>query len=99
MHNHQAELKMDDITQIRIKVFGPGCTQCDRLEREVMMVMSEYGIAAELEHVRDMAGIARLGVMGVPALLINNQVKVVGSVPSRDKIKSWILQAANNSTH
>lgn len=84
---------------LTIKVLGPGCTQCDRLEREVMTVLSDYGIAAEFEHVRDVAEIARLGVMGVPALLINNEVKVVGFVPSRDKIKSWILQAANNSTN
>jgi len=79
---------------LTIKVLGPGCTQCERLEREVMTVMSENGVTAELEHVRDVAEIARLGVMGVPALLINDEVKVVGSVPSREKIKTWILQAA-----
>lgn len=79
---------------LTIKVLGPGCTQCDRLEREVMTVMSENGISAELEHVRDVAEIARLGVMGAPALLINDEVKAVGSVPPRGKIKAWVLQAA-----
>ena len=82
---------------LAIKVLGPGCTQCDRLEREVMTVMSENGITAEFDHVRDMAEIARLGVMGVPSLLINDEVKVVGSVPPREQIKAWILQAAVDS--
>lgn len=84
---------------LTIKVLGPGCAQCDRLEREVMTVMSENGITAEREDARDMAEIARLGVMGVPALLINDEVKVVGSVPPREKIKAWILQAAVDSKH
>ena len=84
---------------LTIKVLGPGCAQCDRLEREVMTVMSENGITAELEHVRDVADIAHLGVMGVPALLINDEVKAVGSVPSREKIKAWVLQAAADTKH
>ncbi len=82
-----------------VKVLGPGCAQCDRLEGEVMTVLSENGINAELEHVRDVAEIAKLGVMGVPALVINDEVKVVGSVPSRQRIKSWILQAVEGLKH
>jgi small redox-active disulfide protein 2 len=78
---------------LTIKVLGPGCAQCDRLEHEVMTVMSENGITAALEHVRDVAEIARLGVMGVPALLINGEVKAVGSVPPRERIKLWLTQA------
>jgi predicted DsbA family dithiol-disulfide isomerase len=62
-------------------------------------VISENGITAELEHVRDVAEIARLGVMGVPVLFINDEVKVVGSVPPREKIKAWVLQAAADAKH
>ena len=89
-----AEERRDGLT---IKVLGPGCAQCDRLEKEVMAVMSENGITAEFDHVRDVAEIARLGVMGVPALVINNEVKVVGSVPPRKRIKAWVLEAAAGS--
>lgn len=85
--------------ELCVKVIGPGCAQCDQLEHEVMAVLSENGISARLEHVRDVAEIARLGVMGVPALLINNRVKAVGSVPPRQKIKAWIIQAAEESGH
>lgn len=80
---------------LEIKVLGMGCPQCDRLEQEVMAAMSETGIAGELEHVRHPAEIGRYGVMGSPALIINNAVKAVGSVPPREKIKAWIMQAAN----
>jgi hypothetical protein len=38
---------------IQIKVLGRGCPQCDRLEQELMQVMGETGILADMEHVRD----------------------------------------------
>lgn len=79
---------------LQIKVLGPGCPQCERMEQEVMAAMAETGVVAELEHVRDLAEIGRYGVMGSPALVIDNEVKVVGAVPPRTKIKSWIVQAA-----
>lgn len=79
---------------VQIKVLGQGCAQCDRLAQEVMGLMAEAGIAAELEHVRDPAEIVSYGVMGAPALVINGQVKAVGSIPPRIKLKAWIEQAA-----
>lgn len=79
---------------IHIKVLGPGCPQCERLEQEVMTVLAESGIAAELTHVRDPAEIGRYGVMGTPALVVNGAVKAVGAVPTRSKLKAWIEAAA-----
>jgi hypothetical protein len=80
---------------IEIKVLGRGCSQCDRLEQEVMALMAETGIVADLEHVRDLAEIGRYGVMGSPALIINGQVKLVGSVPPRPQLKAWMIEAAH----
>lgn len=42
-----------------IKVLGPGCAQCDRLEQELMKVMTGTGIMADIEHVRDIKEIGR----------------------------------------
>jgi len=78
---------------LAIKVLGPGCVQCDRLEQELMQVMTEAGIMADIEHVRDIKDIGRYGVMGTPALIINGQVKSVGKVPPRSKIKAWLEEA------
>jgi len=38
---------------LEIKILGPGCARCDQLEREVMNVLTELAIPADLEHVRD----------------------------------------------
>lgn len=75
---------------LEIKVLGQGCVQCDRLERELMELMAEIDLAAELEHVRDIKEIGTYGVMGTPALIINGKVMSVGRVPPKAKIKEWL---------
>ena len=76
-----------------IKVLGPGCVQCDRLEQELMQVMAETGVMADMEHVRDIKEIGKYGVMGTPALIINGKVKSVGKVPPRNQLKKWLKEA------
>jgi len=75
---------------IQIKVLGPGCAQCDRLEQELMQVMAETGIVADMEHVRDIKEIGGYGVMGTPALLINGHVKSIGKVPPKVNLSEWL---------
>lgn len=80
--------------EIEIKVLGPGCPQCDQLEKTIMELLTELNLPAAVEHVRDMKEIARLRIMSTPALLINGRVLAKGNVPARDKIKKWLAEAA-----
>jgi small redox-active disulfide protein 2 len=77
-----------------IKILGPGCARCDKLEREVMEVTAEMSLSAAVEHVRDIKEIASYGVMGTPALVINGKVVSVGAVPNRAKIKECLSEFA-----
>ena len=83
---------------LEIKVLGPGCPRCEKLEQDLMATMAELNIAAGLEHVRDPLEIGNFGAMGMPALIINGEVKVSGSVPPRSKLKEWLIEAAKSST-
>jgi hypothetical protein len=78
---------------VEIKVLGPGCVSCNKLEQDLVAVMAEMGQAADLEHVTDIAEIGSYGVMGTPALVINREVKAVGSVPPKPKLKKWLQEA------
>ena len=83
----------EDVSEdLEIKVLGPGCARCDKLERELMVVLAEMNLAADLEHVRDIKEIGRYGVMGTPALVINGKVMCVGKVPTKEKIKEWLSE-------
>jgi small redox-active disulfide protein 2 len=81
--------------QLEIKILGPGCANCDRLEREVMETVSELDLPAGIDHVRDIREIGKYGVMGSPALIINGKVKAVGRVPMRSEIRKWLMEAKN----
>jgi hypothetical protein len=81
---------------LEIKVLGVGCPRCEKLEQDLMTMMAELNIAAGLEHVRNPIEIASYGVMGSPALIINGEVKSVGSVPPTSKLKEWLLAAAKH---
>jgi hypothetical protein len=82
-----------DPDEVEIKVLGPGCDSCNKLEQDLIAVMTEMEMAADLEHVTDIAEIGSYGVMGTPALVINREVKAVGSVPPRPKLKPWLQEA------
>jgi len=77
-----------------IKVLGAGCSQCHALTQVIMGVLTELDLPACVDHVTDIKEIARYGIMGSPALLINGKAVAVGSVPPRDRIKKWLAEAS-----
>jgi Thioredoxin domain len=77
-----------------VKILAPGCQSCEQLEQTVMAVLEELDLPADIEHIRDLREIHALGVFGTPALMINNELKAKGILPSRDRLKAWLLEAA-----
>jgi quercetin dioxygenase-like cupin family protein len=75
---------------LEIKVLGAGCNICDGIENDLMEILAEMGIEADLEHVREADQIAQYKVSGTPALVINNKVVCVGSAPSKAQIQKWL---------
>lgn len=84
----------DELRGLDIKVLGAGCTQCQSLTQTIMGVLTELELPAGVDHVTDIKEIARYGIMGSPALLINGKAVAVGSVPPRDRIKKWLVEAS-----
>jgi len=77
---------------MEIKVLGPGCPKCDQTEQMVMNALQEAGVPANVEKVTDSMEIAKYGVFGTPAVVVDGEVKTVGKVPSREEIKGWVQQ-------
>lgn len=72
---------------MEIKVLGPGCANCVRLEANVQAALAAAGIAdATVEKVTDYADIASYGIMSTPGLVIDGAVKVSGRVPDTAEI-------------
>ena len=79
---------------LAIRILGPGCPSCDRLEAMVTSAMQRLGMAADIEHVRELDEIWRYGVMGTPALVINGKVLCSGRLPSPAQVEQWVREAA-----
>ncbi|MFH1314099.1 MAG: thioredoxin family protein [Candidatus Eisenbacteria bacterium] len=77
---------------LEIRVFGAGCPRCDRLMAEVMALLADLEISADLDHVKDLNQIGRLGPVGVPALMINGKIFSAGRVPNRNEITKWLRE-------
>jgi small redox-active disulfide protein 2 len=75
---------------LEVAILGPGCYSCNKLEQDVMAVLSETGIKAGLNHITDPSLIAQYGILPSPALIINGKVKSAGRVPSKSMIKKWL---------
>ena len=75
---------------LTVKVLGPGCAKCKKTEELVKEAVAETGVDATVEKVSDMMQIAGYGVMATPAVVIDGEVKLVGKVPSKKEIISWI---------
>lgn len=73
-----------------IKVLGPGCPNCERLESETRSALDDAGIINyALTKVSDYAEIAAYSVMNTPALIINEEILSTGKVPKRSQILAW----------
>ena len=84
----------EDLSVLQVRVLGLGCVNCRKLGEEVIAVLAELNLAADFALVEDIKEIARYGVMGTPALVINGQVKSVGRVPTREQIKKWLVEGS-----
>jgi len=83
----------ETVSGLQIAVLGMSCARCSQLENDVRELLSEMQIAADLRHITDANQLAHYGVMGAPALVINNKVVSVGDVPPKSKIRQWIIEA------
>ena len=73
-----------------IKILGTGCAKCNRLEQLTREAAAELDIAADFEHVTQMEQIMAYPIMTTPALVVDEQVKCSGRIPSKDELRSWL---------
>ena len=73
-----------------IHVLGATCRPCQKLAENAEAAARELGVDYELIAVTDITEIMEYGVMMTPALVVDGEVKVVGTVPSVEELKSLI---------
>ena len=76
---------------MEIKVLGPGCANCHKMEELTKLAVKELGIDAKVEKITDIGQIAMHGILSTPGLIVNGKVKHSGKpLPSLEKVKELI---------
>jgi small redox-active disulfide protein 2 len=75
-----------------IKILGSGDADCIKLERLAVQAATELGLEYALEKVTSINSILSYGVIMSPGLVIDDEVKLAGRVPSIDNIKELLTE-------
>ncbi len=75
---------------MEIKVLGPGCPNCNKMEELAKKAVKELGIDARIEKISDIQEIMKY-TMSTPGLIVNGKLKHSGKpLPSAEMVKELI---------
>ncbi len=77
---------------LNITIAGPGCRNCNELERRVKTVIESMACEATLDHLTKFKDIAAAGVMATPGLIVNDRIVSQGRVPDEAAIRGWLSE-------
>lgn len=69
-----------------IKILGTGCPKCKQTTAVVEEVVQENGLEATIEKIEDIMEIMKYNVISTPALVIDEEIKIKGRVPSKAEV-------------
>ena len=75
---------------ITIKVLGPGCANCKKLEALARQAVAAAGLEAEVVKVSAMKDIMAYDLMATPGLVIDDKLVSSGRIPTLAEIREWL---------
>jgi len=72
---------------MEVIILGTGCPNCKRTYEVVEKVIKESNISASLRKEEDILEIIKYNIMGLPAVVVDGEVKIKGYMPSEKEIK------------
>jgi small redox-active disulfide protein 2 len=80
---------------MEIKVFGPGCANCHKMEELAKQAVKELGVEASVVKISDIGEIAMNGILSTPGLMVNGKMKHSGKpLPNLEKVKELLKSEA-----
>jgi len=76
-----------------IKVLGPGCANCQKVESIIREVLAEKKLDANIEKVTDRNRFLDYGLMLTPGLWVNGKLVSSGKIPAKSAVEQWLLEA------
>lgn len=81
---------------VTVKILGPGCANCKKLESVTRTAATALGMKAEIIKVTDYPEIIAHSILSTPALVMNDKVVCAGRIPTIAEVQAWLNGAAGN---
>ena len=78
---------------LTVKILGPGCANCKKLEAVAREAVSQAGIEADFVKVTDMKDILSYDIIHTPGLVINEKVVSSARIPTLAEVQGWLTSA------
>jgi small redox-active disulfide protein 2 len=75
---------------LTIKILGPGCANCRKLEAVAREAVAAANVQAEIVKVKDMTAIIAYDLLSTPGLVVNEQLVCSGRIPTVAEIRGWL---------
>jgi small redox-active disulfide protein 2 len=78
-----------------IKVLGPGCDNCKKVEALAKQAVANLGAEATIEKILDRAEYPKYGLLYTPGLVVNGKLVSAGRIPTEAEVMTWVADALN----
>ena len=81
------------MNMLSVKVLGPGCDNCHKVEQIAHQAVDQLGVEAYIEKVTDRAEFKKYGLLATPGLVINEKLVCGGRIPTQAEVTTWLTSA------
>lgn len=74
-----------------VKILGPGCANCRKLEAVAREAAAGAGVEAEFVKVTDLPAIMAYDLLSTPGLVIDGQLVCSGRIPTQAEVRQWLV--------
>ena len=82
---------------LTIKVLGPGCSNCKKVESVARQAVTGLGLEAEFIKVTDYGEIMKFPILATPGLVIKEQLVCAGRIPTPAEVTTWLAKALDGA--
>ncbi len=79
---------------LTIKVLGPGCANCKKVDEIAHKAVANFGLEAQFEKITNYGDMAKYQILSTPGLVINEKLVCSGRIPSLAEVTTWVADAA-----
>ncbi len=78
---------------LSIKVLGPGCDNCKKVEQIAHQAVDALGAEAYIEKITQYDEIHKYPILATPGLVVNEKLVCAGRIPTVAEVTTWLTSA------